>query len=85
MRHAALVWVKGDRLDLSAGAAGCDRMSEFVKSDYEHFEGPEGPAHVGEVPEKSDDDDVSDDDAERCLLGTVYAEAAAEDVVVGGE
>lgn len=86
MRHAALVRVKGDRLDLSAGAAGCGRVSEFVKGDYEHFEGPEGPAHVGKVPEKSDDDDVGDDDAERCFLGAVYAEGAAEDMVVrGGE
>ncbi len=87
MRHAALARVQGDRLDFSAGAAGGDGVSEFMKGDDEHFEGPEGPAHVGEVPEKRDDDDVGNDDAERYPLGAVYAEAAAEEVVIvgGGE
>ena len=61
-------------------------MSEFVEGDHEHFEGPEAPAHVGEVPEEGDDYDIGDDDAERGLLGAVYAEAAAEEVLMrGGE
>ena len=56
-------------------------MAELVEGNYEHFEGPEGPAHVREIPEQSDDDDVGDDDAEGCFLGTVH-DATAEEMVV---
>ena len=59
-------------------------MAEFVEGYHEHFEGPEGIAQVWKIPEQSDDHDICDDDAECCFLRAVDAEAAAEEVVVGG-
>ena len=60
-------------------------MREFVEGDDEHFEGPEGVAQVGQVPEEGDDDDVGDDHAEGDLLGGCYVEAAAaEELLVLG-
>ena len=84
MRHAALLWVERDGLDFAAGAAGGGGVAEFVEGDDEHFEGPEGPAHVGKVPEEGDDDDVGDYDAEGCFLRFVHAEDAASEEVVRG-
>lgn len=85
VRHAPLVRVQGDGLDLAACAEGCDRMSELVEGDDEHFEGPEGPAHIGDVPEEGDDYDAGDYDAESGFLGVVHAEVAGLEVVVRGE
>ena len=55
-------------------------MTELVESNHEHFEGPQGPAYVGEVPKKGDDYDVSNNHAQRSFLGRVHAEVAAEKV-----
>lgn len=44
-----------------------------------YFEGPEGPADVGEVPEDGDADCVGGDDAKGYFLGVVDGEVAAEE------
>ena len=83
MRHAALLGVEGDGFDPAAGAAGGGGVGEFVEGDDEHFEGPERPADVGQVPEQGDDDDVGDDYAEGRGLRAVDAEGAGVQVVGG--
>lgn len=78
MRHAAFSGVERDGLDRAASAESCSCVAELVEGNYEHLKGPEGPAQVREVPEQSDDDDVGNDDAEGCFLGTVHDVAATE-------
>lgn len=82
MGDAALVRVERDGLDPAARAAGRGRVRELVEGDDEHFEGPERVAHVRQVPEERDDDDVGDQDAQGHFLRARYFEAAPEEVVV---
>ena len=44
-----------------------------------YLERPQYPADVGQIPEKSDTDDVSSDDAQGDLLGVANREIAALD------